>query len=156
MPGASGERSVLAPSGHPSVDQARIAGQAHVRTDSEALCHPRSQAFDENVGPVHQAQHGLWSGRVLQVDGNRAARAGQRVGRDQAGAAARPVDAQHIGTQVGEHHAGVRRRSQPGQLDEPDAGQWPLPGHVTSRVGSQHCTQEIFERVRKNACARLS
>jgi hypothetical protein len=67
VPGARGERAVLAPTGHPAVHQARVAVEAVGGADSEAFRHPWPVALDERVGPLHQAEHDLASRRVLHV-----------------------------------------------------------------------------------------
>jgi len=48
----------------------------------------------------------------------------------------------------------MRRRSEPGQLDDPDAGQRSLPGHITSASGSRHCTRKILNAFGK--CLRAA
>ena len=57
--GRGRERTVLAPAGHASVDEAGVARQAHVGPETEALGHPRAEALDQGVGLLDQAQDGL-------------------------------------------------------------------------------------------------
>ena len=53
---APGEGAILAPSGHPPVDQRRVLGQTRSRPDAEALGHPRPEALDQRVGAAHQPE----------------------------------------------------------------------------------------------------
>ena len=58
----SGHRGVgafLAPPGHAAVDEGRVAGEAVVGADPEALGHAGAEALEEHVGTLHEAQHGL-------------------------------------------------------------------------------------------------
>ena len=64
------ERTVLAPSGHAPVDEARVAREARVGPEPEPLGHARAEPLDERVGLLDQAQHGLDAVGVLQVDGD--------------------------------------------------------------------------------------
>ena len=52
-------RAVLAPPGHPSVDEARVAGEAGVGTDAEPLGDARPEPLEERVGRLDEPQHGL-------------------------------------------------------------------------------------------------
>ena len=77
-----------------------------------------------------------------KVDDCRAAVAHDRAGwsGDTAGRAGsrRPVDPDHVGSHVGQHHGGEGRRADPGQLDNGDSGQGSghraQVGHVDDRV----------------------
>ena len=73
------ERPVLAPAGHPPVDEARVAGEALVGPDAEALHHARAEALDERVGALDQVEQRRHAVGVLQVDGDVAPAAQQHV-----------------------------------------------------------------------------
>jgi hypothetical protein len=133
--GALGQRAVLPPAGHPGVHQPRVARPAGVRPDPESLGDAGSVALQQHVGPLDQAQHGLDAGRVLQVGRDPAPTAQHRVRSirgTQLEAAGRPVDANHLGAEVGQHHGRVRRGAEPGQLHHPQARQ--RSGHAVPPV----------------------
>ena len=48
--GGVGVRAVLAPAGHAAVDEPRVAGEADVGAEAEALGHAGPEALDERVG----------------------------------------------------------------------------------------------------------
>ena len=122
VPGAVGERAVLAPAGHPRVDQPRVAGESVVGADAEPLGDARAQPLDQHVGALHQPEDDVAAGRALEVDGDRGAAAVQRVPLrgHQLGATAGPVDPDDVGAQLGQQQAGVGGGAETGQLD--DAG----------------------------------
>jgi hypothetical protein len=121
VPGGLGERPVLAPAGHPAVDQPRVAGQADVRAEAQPLHHPGAEALDEGVGAVGQREDGVPLGRVLEVRGHGVPAAAQQHLGVRRGQPAGAVDADHLGAQVGQQHAGEGRRRQPGELQHPHA-----------------------------------
>ena len=55
--GVPRQRPVLAPAGHPAVDQPRVAGVAVGRPDPEALGDARPVALDQHVRVLDQTQH---------------------------------------------------------------------------------------------------
>jgi hypothetical protein len=59
------ERTLLAPPGHPGVDQRAVALRAGLRA------HAEPERLDEHVGRLGHAQHGLGAGGGLQVDHDR-------------------------------------------------------------------------------------
>ena len=77
--GATGQRAILAPAGHPPVDQRRVLGETRSRPDAEALGHPRPESFDQRIGALHQSKHDLRPLLVLEVDLDRALAATQEV-----------------------------------------------------------------------------
>ena len=125
VPGPRRERAVLAPAGHAGVDQARVAGQHLVRPGPEPLQDAGPQALHEDVGAVQQAEQDLAAGRRLQVDGDARPAAVDRVvlRADQQRSAAGPVDPDHVRAQLGQQHAGVRGRAEPGEFHDADPGQ---------------------------------
>ena len=121
--GASG--TVLAPAGHPGVDQPGIAGQHLVGSDAEPLQHAGPQPLDEHVRGIEQAQQHVPPVGRLQVDRDTGPAAVERILRrvhDQP-AATRAVDPDDVGAQLGEQHAGVGSGAQPGQFDDAEARQ---------------------------------
>ena len=72
-------RTVLAPPGHAPVDELRVAGEAHVGAEAEALGHAGPEALEQRVGALDELQHELDALGVLQVDADRAAAAVQRL-----------------------------------------------------------------------------
>jgi hypothetical protein len=73
------ERAVLPPAGHPAVDDARIAREAVVRAESQALGDPRPETLDETVGILHQVEDERPRVGVLEVDADRGARPVEEV-----------------------------------------------------------------------------
>ncbi|MNN16389.1 hypothetical protein D3C81_1295250 [compost metagenome] len=73
MPGDRRQRAVLAPAGHASVDQFRIALQANHRAHAQPLHHPGAEALDQHVGLVDQTQQHIHRPRFARVDANTAA-----------------------------------------------------------------------------------
>ncbi len=137
-------RSVLAPAGHPAVDQPRVAGQARVGAEPEPLGRAGPQALDQDVGALDEPQHRLDGGRLLEVEGDARAAAVEQVRPPQPEhPAARPVDPDHVGAEVGEQHARVRPRPDARDLHHLHAPQRPgalaqlvrhAPDHDTGAV----------------------
>ena len=121
--GGLGQRAVLAPAGHPAVDQPRVAGQALVGADAEPLGDAGAHALDEHVGlrdELHERREGVG---VLEVHRHARPAAGEQVGLagSGAGGAAGLLDADHVGPEVGEDRRRVRPRTDAGDLDDLDA-----------------------------------
>ncbi len=53
--GALRQRTLLTPSGHPSVHQAGMVGPQHVGPQAEPLRHTGPEALEQHVGPARQA-----------------------------------------------------------------------------------------------------
>ena len=68
-------RAVLAPPGHAPEHELRVAGQAHVGADAEALHHAGAEAFDERVGMLDEIEQRGDAVGVLQVERHVAAAA---------------------------------------------------------------------------------
>ena len=115
--GGLGVGPELAPAGHPAIDQLRIALQGHVRTETQALHHPRPEALEGGVGLLDQLQADLDGGRLFQVQRHRAAPAAGDVGLGPAPAAL-SIDAHHIGAQVRQQHAAERSGPDAGEFDD--------------------------------------
>jgi hypothetical protein len=145
MTGSRRQRPLLAPSGHPAVDQPWIALQALIRADPQPLGHPGPAALDEGVGLLDEAQHDLGARRVLQVDSDREpAAAVDEVDRARAvrvvAYVVGPVHPDHLGAHVAEHHrapgAGTDRRD----LDDLDTFE---RAHLSSVFGGT-CLSSVF------------
>lgn len=119
VPGPFGERPVLAPAGHPPVHDPRVAGQAGVGADTEALGDARPVALDQDVGAFDQVQDAVRAVLGLEVDEYRAFVAVGEVvrGVDAEPRAAGPVDPDDVGAEVGQQHRGERAGSDTRQLD---------------------------------------
>ena len=65
------ERTVLTPTGHPPVDQARVVLEARIGTDPEPLGDTGPERIDERVRALDHLQHARDALGVLQVDGHR-------------------------------------------------------------------------------------
>ena len=121
VPGRLAQRAVLAPAGHPAVDEGGVAGEAVVRTDAETLGDAGPEALEQHVGLLDEPQHGLDATRVLQVEGDRRPTAAEQVllgARDLQATPAGPVDAHHVGAEVGEHHGRERPGPDTDHLDD--------------------------------------
>ena len=118
-------RAVLAPTRHPPVDELRIACEADVGAEAEALGDTRPEPLEQCVGAVDELQHELDALGVLQVDADRAPPAIQRLeihlvelrGVD----LLRAVDADDVGAHVRQQHSRERSRSDTGELDDLDS-----------------------------------
>ena len=119
------ERSVLAPTRHPPVDEARVAVEAHVGADPESFGDAGTEPLDQRVGTGDEVEQGGRAVGMLEVDRDVAPTAQQDVrGR---GVGRRPthrlgaLDPDHLGTHVGEQHRRERAGADAGQLDDADA-----------------------------------
>ena len=70
MARAVGQRALLAPSGHPAVDEPRVAGRGSGGPDAEPLGHPGPEALEEGVGSLDEPEHDLRAPGGLEVDGH--------------------------------------------------------------------------------------
>ena len=107
--------------GHPAVDEL-ADGARHAPVRRRAAPRPRAAASIVRR-PARRAEQALDATGDLR-SGARAAcrgRAGRLRRHDLQGLPARPVDADDVGTEVGQHHAGERRRADARQLEDPHA-----------------------------------
>src|SRR5690606_7318716 len=136
MTGGFRQQAVLAPTGHPAVDEPRVAGMALRRADTQPLGDSRPEPFDENVGHLDQAEDHPGGIRALEIRRDRLLASIQRVGVRRPGSL-RSVDPHHLRSQIGEDHPAEWRRTDPGQLDDPDsferAGHQSLTSKSTTR-----------------------
>ncbi len=122
------QRPALPVARHAPVDQLGVARGAFVGADAESLGHARTPAFDQHVGGVDQPQHGVTPSRLLEVQRNRSAAAAgdveTRIERHAESARLDAVDADHVGTLVGQQHRAHRSGADAGQLDHAQSGEW--------------------------------
>ena len=123
---------VLAPARHPAEDEPLVSRQADVGAEAEALHHPRPEALDQRIRLLHESQHDLDPGPVLQVEGDGSPPTAEHLAEGVRVAGRRPVDPDHVGAEVGEQHRPERRRADARELDDPEVGERSLtPGHFT-------------------------
>ena len=119
MPRRMRQRPVLAPARHAAVDQARVARQAGLGAQAQALHHAGPKALDQQIGACDQRQGRGLAFLAAQVDLDLAAAARGDVLRIDRRAG--PRDAQHLGTHVGQQHGAERPRAQARELDNAHA-----------------------------------
>ncbi len=117
-----GVGSDLTPAGHPPVDQPFVASETDIRAKPEPFHHPGAKSFDEGVGIADEPEHGFDTGRRLEVDADRSSTAVKRadggiVG-EVVGHVGGAIDADHVGTHVGENHAAEGCGTDALQLDD--------------------------------------
>ncbi len=143
-------RPVVAESGDGEDDQLRVALLQLGDPEAEPLEDAGAEVLHQDVGPVDQAQQDLAVGLVLEVEGDGllVAVGGQEVRRlpgvgpaherrsPAAGVVAVPgcLDLDHPGTEVAEHHGGVRTGQGAGEVDDEHAVERSLV-HVSSGHG---------------------
>ncbi|MDT4867304.1 hypothetical protein FQZ97_1022040 [compost metagenome] len=130
MPGAVGHRAGLAPTGHPRIDQARIAFERDVRAKTQALHRAGAKPFNHHIGTFDQFQRSGDTVRALQVEGDRTPIAPGNIGtlafqlRPQVTGLLRAVDTHHVGAHIGQQHGAKRRRPDCLKLHHPNATQY--------------------------------
>ena len=70
MAGRLSEWPILAPAGHPAVNQLRVPGLTVFRTQSQTLGDAGTESFKQGVRGLHQPQHCGNTLRLLKVHGN--------------------------------------------------------------------------------------
>lgn len=122
MPGGQRERPGLPPSGDPAVDQARIARQARLGAQSQALGHPWPTSFDERIGGVDEGQHLFDARGCLQVDRQALAIAQHQVVLRRPAHAELdgfgPLDAKDGRAEIGKQHRRHRAGPDTGKFDD--------------------------------------
>src|SRR5260221_709618 len=105
MPGGLGKRAFLAPTGHPAIDQLRVARETRLGPEAEPFHHTGTEALDEGIRGGDEAQHQRHALRVLEVDGDGMAAAVHdaeaRVAGQAEAARLLSVDPQHGGAEIG-------------------------------------------------------
>lgn len=137
VPCAVGERAVLAPAGHPPVDEFRIAGVTGLGADAEAFRDAGPVALDQDVGPFGQVEDPGRAALGLEVDDHGPLVAvGDVVGRiDREAGAVGAVHPHDVRSQVGQQHGGERAGSDARQFDDTHPGEGAVPRR------SCHCHQ---------------
>ena len=79
--GGRRQRAVLAPAGHPAVDQPRVALEALLGAEPEPLGGAGAHPLDQHVGLCDQVEHGRDRLGVLQVQRDARTAAVEQVGR---------------------------------------------------------------------------
>ena len=122
--GAVGARAVLAPAGHAPVHQSGIDLGEVVGPETETFHHSRAETLDEYVSLGDEPEHRLAVGGILEIGLDDLPAAQQGV-TDLSGfrQLARPLHADHIGTEVRQQHRGVRSGTDSGKFDDPDGVQ---------------------------------
>ena len=144
--GGAGQRPLLAPAGHPPVDEGGVARQRGLRPDAEPFGDPGTPALDQDGGPVGQPEDHLGPVGVLQVNHDRPLAPVEQVPPRVAGrqrARLRSVDPDDVGSQVGQQHRRERGGADPGELQDPDPGQraaHAAPPDVSGVVGGRDAT----------------
>ncbi len=122
VPHRLGQGAGLAPAGDATEHQGGIALLQDVGPITQALHHPGSKSLDHSVGLFDQSQDAVPVGRVLQIDGNGGAAPVQhRAAHLIEGARAhgrRAAETQHLGAQIGQHHAGEGDGAQTVELQD--------------------------------------
>ncbi|MCY1526140.1 hypothetical protein D9M68_611450 [compost metagenome] len=105
------QRAALAPAGHAPVDQLRVALQADIRAEPQALHDARAEALDQHIGTVDQLQQDLVGPRLARVDDDTAPPAPQQTAVRIEKSSRMAVDTDHLRTHVRQHHRGERCRA---------------------------------------------
>jgi hypothetical protein len=131
-----GQRPFLAPAGHASVDQARIAFETNFGTETEAFHHTRSKAFDDHVGLIDESQYDLDAFGFLQIDTDASTTTGEHISGRLAGIstanAIRAIDPNDLRTHVREHHPAKGTRADARYFQDLDARQGSVCHFVVS------------------------
>ncbi len=131
VPGGLRIRSVLPPAGHAPEDELRIVLEQHIGAEAQPLHHARTIAFDQPVGALAKVAQDIAARLALHIDRDRAAAARQHVAlRHHPRICTGPLDPDHLGTMIGQHHARERPRPDPGHFD--DAQSCKRSGHAYS------------------------
>jgi hypothetical protein len=117
------QRPGLAPAGDAAIDQAGVARGQIVRSQAQPLHDAGPKAFDHRIGRRGQRQHTLAVFWRLQIDGNGRPSAMQHGAADilEHAAAVGAGQAQHLGPQIGQHHAREGHRTQAVEFQNTDA-----------------------------------
>src|SRR5262249_24279721 len=136
------EGSRLPPAGHATVDEPRVAREARVGAEAQALGDAGTEALDEGVGLLDEAEHRLDAVGLLQIHGDRAAAPVHEVELrrlwDAEPRVARAIDADDVGAELGEEHRAERAGADAGELDDLRSGEWTHRPGVAERLAA--CT----------------
>ena len=147
----------LAEAAHRDVDNVRPDLPDDVLAQAHPFDRARAVVLNQHIRRRHQLSDDLQPGRGLDVDTERSFRPVAR--QERPGHAAVLVtqlaqqitcgwlDLDDVGALVGEHHGGDRPGHDHGQIQHPDAGQWPLRfglGHRPLRSLLSHRSEPCF------------
>src|SRR5699024_1846430 len=125
-------RSVLAPPGHPPVDDSRISRQDDVRAETEPLGHARPKPLDKDVGAVDQREYRFLLLGLLEIRLYQYSIAELRVPRTYwPEVVVRTPDARDFGTEVPQDHRRVRPRPDSRKFDDTKTGKRATSAHLT-------------------------
>ena len=145
---AGGIRPILAKPGHPGNDQLRVASEQDIWPEAKPLERSGTRVLDEYVGLVEEPQQGGAVGVIFHIE-----HGGPLVAVDQLppqalaiawvtprhvaqAVAARPLDFDHVGAEVGEVARTVGTGQHRRHVDDSQVGQWtgPFAGWSTHGV----------------------
>jgi hypothetical protein len=115
----------LTPTGHTRVYEARVPRQTGVRSNSQSLGDAGSKPFDQHIRLRRHSKDDLLAGGLLEIQCHGASVAQERRILRRIRTAPNPIDPHDFGAHVSEHHAAVRRRTEPRYLDHFHPGQRP-------------------------------
>ena len=129
----------LAVAGDRHVDEARVLGGERVVVEAPRRHHAGPEVLDEHVDGAGEAPHEVAPGRLRQVDGDQPlaevelhepGRARDLAVATGAGlVAAGRLELDDVGAELGEHPRAVRPGDDPGEVEDPDAGQRSVGAH---------------------------
>jgi hypothetical protein len=122
VPRGRRERSILPPSRHAAVNQARIARVTHFGPEPESFHHARAVAFEQNVRACCQLACDSVVRILLESERDNASPA-QRDIDSRIGPRAGPSDMDHVGAHVREQHCAKGYWPEGGKLQDLDTGQ---------------------------------
>gem|GEM_PF-6735653 len=103
MAGRPGERSVLAPSGHPAIDEPWIAVRDRRRSKTQALHHAGPETLAQDVGALDQADRAFAIRLILEIEEDGCAPAARQI---DAGSRlrVRAIGPHNVGAHLGKQH----------------------------------------------------
>jgi hypothetical protein len=124
VPGDPRQRPVLTPSRHASVNEPWIDLPAVIWAEPETLSRARTHAFDQDVRRGNKLENDLYASRLLEIEGDaRPTSVHEVVRAARERLTARAVNPDDVCAQVGQDHAGMWARANPGKLHNPKAGE---------------------------------
>ncbi|MCY1449923.1 hypothetical protein D9M71_666960 [compost metagenome] len=124
MTGGAGQRAILPPASHATINQGRIARLALFGAQPQALHDPRAHAFDQHIGTFDQLENHLTALSGFQVRHHRTLAAVKRVARgifrtgDRGGRLALHSD--HISAEIRQMHRAKRSGADTADFNDPD------------------------------------
>ena len=124
--GCLGVRAGLAPSGHSTEDEFRIALVTHIGADTESLHHARPKTFNQCVGSFDEVEKNRNTFRVFEVEGDALSTPQQHIThRSRRSGFHRlcSIDTNHFGSHIRQHHCGE--------------GAWPNSGNFKDSISAE-------------------